>query len=129
MEAPAQCIEKPSDEKQTPRSDYLRLCRGTMQAAARDALATPARHYKIRVCPAGCGSPRVTSFPVAGVPVLLTESEVQRSFRNLFKSKDVPPDTFDKAEALLDELRAESPLRHRLSLELEELRKMHTAKV
>jgi hypothetical protein len=60
---------------------------------------------------------------------LLTESEVQRSFRNLFKSKDVPPETFDKAEALLDELRAESPLRHRLSLELEELRKMHTAKV
>jgi hypothetical protein len=60
---------------------------------------------------------------------LLSESEVQRSFRNLFKSKDVPPDTFDKAEALLDELRAESPLRHRLSLELEEIRKLHTAKV
>jgi hypothetical protein len=60
---------------------------------------------------------------------LLTESEVQRSFRNLFKTKDVPPDTFEKAEALLDELRAESPLRHRLSLELEEIRKLHTAKV
>lgn len=100
-----------------------------MQAAARDALATPAGRYKIRVCLAGRGSPRVISFSAAGVPVLLTESEVQRSFRNLFKSKDVPPDTFDKAEALLDELRAESPLRHRLSLELEELRKMHTAKV
>jgi hypothetical protein len=28
----------------------------------------------------------------------------------------------------LDELRPESPLRHRLSIELEELRKMHTAK-
>ncbi len=60
---------------------------------------------------------------------LLTESEVQRSFRNLFKSKDVPADTFEKAEALLDELRAESPLRHRLSIELEEIRKLHTAKV
>lgn len=60
---------------------------------------------------------------------LLTESEVQRSFRNLFKSRDVSPDAFEKAEALLDELRAESPLRHRLSVELEELRKMHTAKV
>ena len=66
---------------------------------------------------------------VAGGVRLLTESEVQRSFRNLFKSKDVPPDTFDKAEALLDELRAESPLRHRLSVELEEIRKLHTAKV
>jgi len=60
---------------------------------------------------------------------LLTESEVQRSFRNLFKTKDFPSDTFEKAEALLDELRAESPLRHRLSLELEEIRKLHTAKV
>ena len=59
---------------------------------------------------------------------MLTESEVQRSFRNLFKSKDVAPDTFEKAEALLDELRAESPLRHRLSIELEEIRKLHTAK-
>jgi hypothetical protein len=62
-------------------------------------------------------------------PPLLTESEVQRSFRNLFKSKELPADAFEKAEALLDELRAESPLRHRLSLELEEIRKLHTAKV
>jgi hypothetical protein len=62
-------------------------------------------------------------------PVLLTESEVQRSFRNLFKSKDVAADAFDKAESLLEELRAESPLRHRLSLELEDIRKLHTAKV
>ena len=59
---------------------------------------------------------------------LLTEDQVQRSFRNLFKSKDFPLENFDKAENLLDELRAESPLRHRLSVELEELRKMHTAK-
>ena len=55
---------------------------------------------------------------------MLTESEVQRSFRNLFRSKDIPPETFDKAEALLEELRAESPLRHRLSVELEEIRKI-----
>ena len=34
----------------------------------------------------------------------------------LVQSKDVPPDTFDKAEALLEELRAEA-LRHRLSVE------------
>jgi hypothetical protein len=59
---------------------------------------------------------------------LLTESEVQRSFRNLFKTKDVPSETFDKAEALLDELRPESPLRHRLSIELEEIRKLQTAR-
>lgn len=59
---------------------------------------------------------------------MLTEAEVQRSFRNLFKSKDVPPETFERAEALLDELRAESPLRHRLSVELEEIRKMHSTR-
>jgi len=58
---------------------------------------------------------------------LLTESEVQRSFRQLFNSRNVPVENFDKAEALLEELRAESPLRHRLSNELEELRKLHTA--
>ncbi len=59
---------------------------------------------------------------------MLTESEVQRSFRNMFKGQDVSADTFDKAEALLEELRAESPLRHRLSIELDEIRKMQTAK-
>ena len=47
----------------------------------------------------------------------------------MFKSKELSADAFEKAEALLDELRAESPLRHRLSLELEEIRKLHTAKV
>jgi hypothetical protein len=60
---------------------------------------------------------------------LLTEAQVQRSFRDLFKSRDVSVEVFDKAEALLDELRAESPLRHRLSMELEEIRKLHEAKV
>jgi len=33
-------------------------------------------------------------------------------------------EAFAKAEALLDELRPESPLRHRLSCELEELREL-----
>lgn len=59
---------------------------------------------------------------------MLTEAEVQRSFRNLFKGQEVAPETFEKAEALLDELRNESPLRHRLSVELEELRKLHAAR-
>ena len=59
---------------------------------------------------------------------LLTEAEVQRSFRKLFlKGQEVEPDAFDKAEALLDELRPESPLRHRLQGELEELRRIHDA--
>ena len=35
-------------------------------------------------------------------------------------------EAFSKAELLLDELRPESPLRHRLSSELEELRDLAT---
>ena len=55
---------------------------------------------------------------------LLTEAEVQRSFRRLFrKDREIEPDAFDKAVALLDELRPESPLRYRLEQELEELRR------
>ena len=57
---------------------------------------------------------------------MLTESEVQRSFRHLFNSRNVPEENFEKAEALLEELRPESPLRHRLSNELDELRKLAT---
>jgi len=56
--------------------------------------------------------------------VLLTESEVQRSFGLLFKGGDRTPENFERAEQLLEELRPESPLRHRLSQELDELRRM-----
>jgi hypothetical protein len=58
---------------------------------------------------------------------LLTEKEVSSSWRALFKRGERNEQVFAKAEALLDELRAESPLRHRLASELEELRKMTTA--
>lgn len=44
-------------------------------------------------------------------------------FRTLMNDPNRCDDSFDKAEELLeDELRAESPLRHRLTVELEELR-------
>lgn len=59
---------------------------------------------------------------------MLTEQEITRSWRRLFGAKEVTKDTFDKAEALLDELRAESPLRHRLGAELDELKKIHLQK-
>lgn len=55
---------------------------------------------------------------------MLTEQEVARSWRVLFGGTEVNSETFDKAETLLDELRPESPLRHRLSVELEELRRI-----
>jgi hypothetical protein len=57
---------------------------------------------------------------------VLTEQEVARSWRNLFKGPDHTEDRFQKAEALLEQLRAESPLRHRLSTELDELRRLKT---
>jgi hypothetical protein len=53
---------------------------------------------------------------------LLTEQQINRSFRNLLRDSEVNDDVFARAESLLDELRPESPLRHRLSSELEELR-------
>ena len=60
---------------------------------------------------------------------MLTENEVQRSFSQLFKAQEkVTAETFDRAEELLDELRLESPLRHRLAVELDELRNMYSAK-
>jgi hypothetical protein len=47
----------------------------------------------------------------------------------VFKTGKIELASFDRAEQLLDELRPESPLRHRLTLELEELRTIHTRKL
>ncbi len=41
------------------------------------------------------------------------------------KGQKVDADSFERAETLLDELRPESPLRHRLEREMEELREIH----
>jgi hypothetical protein len=60
---------------------------------------------------------------------LLTESEVSRSWSKLFKSGNFSAETFERAGALLEELRGESPLRHRLQSELAELQKLHLEKV
>ena len=57
--------------------------------------------------------------------VLLTESTVESMFRELMSDPNRGEETFEKAEDLLDEeLRPESPLRHRLTQELEELREL-----
>ncbi|MCR9118000.1 MAG: maturin [bacterium] len=55
---------------------------------------------------------------------MLTESQVQRTFRKMMNSPDVPDETFEKAQTLLEELPPESPLRHRLSVELDEIRQI-----
>ena len=55
---------------------------------------------------------------------MLTEDQVHRSFRKLLTTAEVTPETLDKAESLIDKLRLESPLRHRLTEELDELRRI-----
>jgi len=61
---------------------------------------------------------------------LLTEQEVGRSWNRLFAGGvEVTSETFDKAEALLEELRSESPLYHRLAGELEEIKRMKSGAV
>ena len=54
---------------------------------------------------------------------MLTESTVEKMFRRMMNDPKRDESTFDKAEELLEEeLRPESPLRHRLTIELDELR-------
>jgi hypothetical protein len=57
---------------------------------------------------------------------LLTEKEVSRSWSRMFATHEIELATFDRAEQLLEELRPESPLRHRLTVELDELRTRHS---
>jgi len=59
---------------------------------------------------------------------LLTEQEVTRNFSQIFKGSSFDLSVFDRAELLLEELRPESPLRHRLTIELEELRSRSLSK-
>ncbi len=56
---------------------------------------------------------------------MLTEQQVSISWGQVLKGKLIEPEAFDRAEMLLEELRPESPLRHRLTHELEELRSIH----
>lgn len=56
---------------------------------------------------------------------MLTEATVERMFREIVNTPKPSEETFDQAEDLLEsELRDESPLRHRLSVELDELRSL-----
>ena len=75
-------------------------------------------------CRCGLVSPKISlGHSHRGVNTLLTESTVERMFREMMTDPNRNEETFDKAEELLEEeLRPESPLRHRLSVELEELR-------
>ncbi len=61
--------------------------------------------------------------------VLLTEATVEKMFHTLLNDPNAGEEAFEKAEELIEEeLRPESPLRHRLSVELDELREIAEAK-
>jgi hypothetical protein len=93
--------------------------------------APPALQRSLRVVrmevSSGCGFRSVLSIVSLRSTTLLTENEVSRSWNRMFGSSEIEASTFDRAELLLDELRPESPLRHRLSMELEELRERHAS--
>ena len=55
---------------------------------------------------------------------MLTEQEISRTWTKIFKGQELTSEAVTKAEELLEELRPESPLRHRLGVELEEIRKL-----
>jgi len=59
---------------------------------------------------------------------LLTEQQIARSWQRLFTRRGLDDQVVAKAEAMLAGLRPESPLRHRLSAELEEFRKLRLQK-
>ena len=54
---------------------------------------------------------------------MLTEHQIARSWQKLFSGHEFSNELLARAEGLLEQLRPESPLRHRLRTELNELRR------
>jgi hypothetical protein len=57
---------------------------------------------------------------------VLTEKELSHTWNRLFADQQFADEALEQAEELLEQLRPESPLRHRLTNELEELRSIHS---
>ena len=53
---------------------------------------------------------------------MLGEIEARAKWRHLFGKGEVTAQTLREAQRLIDQLRAESPLRSRLAMELDEIR-------
>jgi len=56
--------------------------------------------------------------------VLANENYVSVQWQNLFNGESITKETLARAEELVEELRPESPLRFRLTAELDEIRAM-----
>lgn len=57
---------------------------------------------------------------------MLNESQVTLLWQRLFAEATITPQCLHRAEELIDELRAESPLRFRLQEELREIRQLQS---
>ncbi|MCO6046200.1 hypothetical protein NG895_20070 [Aeoliella sp. ICT_H6.2] len=55
---------------------------------------------------------------------MLTEREAQRLWQKLFRGQTITSLTLDEASTVIDDLPLDSPVRIRLSTELDELRRM-----
>ena len=56
---------------------------------------------------------------------MLNEGQVALLWERLFREQAVSPESLQRADELIEQLRAESPLRFRLEKELKEIRQMH----
>lgn len=85
--------------------------------------------WRLGCIPAAASDHTDSVHVLAKEKTLLTEATVEKMFRTLLSDPNATEETFEKAEDLIDtELRPESPLRHRLSVELDELRDIAEAK-
>ena len=55
---------------------------------------------------------------------MLNEGQVALLWQRLFAEQQVTPESLDRADELIEQLRAESPLRFRLERELREIRQL-----
>lgn len=58
---------------------------------------------------------------------MLEERDATRMWQQLFRGRKITAQTLEEAETVVEELHPESPLRLRLSTELEEIRCLHQA--
>lgn len=59
---------------------------------------------------------------------MVATHQVSLRWRELFRPGNINEETFQKAEKLLETLRPEDPLRHRLYQEMQEIRRLYLQK-
>jgi len=72
---------------------------------------------------------RAAGHSITGDFILLSENQISQSWNRLFQDNTYGEEAFEHAESLLEVLRPESPLLHRLTSELEELRTIYAHRI